>query len=169
MCMFRWIKLDSVQAARLHPTPTLHRPDGASFSFCQCGTPGFFGGMFEQLRQVLAENYVIFRTLSPCASCQTRFVCLFESLARRGSPSFWQRLFGYQGPYLCIMPSVTTRTKVPMQQADVPFLLDGCFAPGERARYSGSLPHPPSFLLDDWTGLHQRSSCERPFCPGACL
>ncbi|CAE7150636.1 unnamed protein product [Symbiodinium necroappetens] len=32
MCMFRWIKLDS-----------------------------FFGGMFEQLRQVLAENYVIFR------------------------------------------------------------------------------------------------------------
>ncbi|CAE6940480.1 unnamed protein product [Symbiodinium sp. CCMP2592] len=32
MCMFRWIKLDS-----------------------------FFGGMFEQLRQVLRENYVIFR------------------------------------------------------------------------------------------------------------
>eukprot|EP00439_Symbiodinium_sp_Y106_P053903 s2686_g7.t1 len=47
MCMFRWIKLDS-----------------------------FFGGMFEQLRQVLRENYVIFRTLSACTRCHAPFVCM---------------------------------------------------------------------------------------------
>ena len=97
----------------------------ASFSFCQCLHQVSLEACSNNsgkssARTMLSSGHSVHVPGATHRSC---------ACARRGSPSFWQQLFGYQVRYLCIMPSATTQTKVPTQQADAPFLLDQCFVP----------------------------------------
>ena len=94
-----------------------------------------------------------------------------------GSPSFLRRPCGYMGLCSCTMQSARTQIRASPPQPHLPCRdlivsfkhQQDLFTQGENVsdtRYSGSLPHAPAFLLDDWPGLHQRSSSERPLRPG---
>ena len=148
------------------PEPAVCRT--GEFQFLSMSPPGFFGGMFEQLRQVLRENYVIFRTLSACTRCHAPFVCMCpERITFILATALW-----ISGSVLMYYAERDNPDEGSHTASRCTFLARSVLRAdrlGERLRYSGSFPHAVSFLLDDWTGLHQRSSRERPFCPGACL
>ena len=140
----------------------------ASFSFCQCLHQVSLEACSNNSGKSSARTMLSSRTLSACTRCHAPFVCMCpERITFILATALW-----ISGSVLMYYAERDNPDEGSHTASRCTFLARSVLRAdrlGERLRYSGSFPHAVSFLLDDWTGLHQRSSRERPFCPGACL